>query len=269
MNRAQPITPDDVERIIGGDRAERFIRRLCAVDLDRYTADEIVNFRELANACCAACIRWGWTKEAASIYDGIQRMDAALRRRWTPECPCGRPPAKPCDAALSRIVTSTGYRIGRWCPHRVGGEGGQVGPDIAKRKVKNLDALPLVDVGRERCYGCGEQRVLEEHHLAPKERFGEAANAWPTVELCRACHMHWHEMQARCGLWLETVPGERQPCSQCGEPAEGVNWLGCAGGYLPLGLCEAHIAEWHERMRGYTWKGQGAEVDEDGDGGAP
>jgi hypothetical protein len=232
MNRAQPVTPDHVERIIGGDRAERFIRRLWAVDLDRYTADEIVNFRELANACCAACIRWGWTKEAASIYDGIQRMDAALRRRWTPECPCGRPPAKPCDAALSRIVTSTGYRIGRWCPHRVGGEGGQVGPDIAKRKLKNPDALPLVDVGREKCPGCGEQRVLEEHHHAPKDRNGEAANARPTV----ATGSRSSGNSSSCATPAESVasrrgPLGRPPSGSLAAPARG----GAIVGRLPAG----------------------------------
>jgi len=42
------------------------------------------------------------------------------------------------------------------------------------------------------CWVCQQKKATEEHHLAPKELFGEQADKWPRVMVCRGCHMEWH-----------------------------------------------------------------------------
>ena len=46
-------------------------------------------------------------------------------------------------------------------------------------------------MARRRMIVCGAEGA-ELHHWAPKEVFGQEANAWPTAFLCVACHQEWH-----------------------------------------------------------------------------
>jgi hypothetical protein len=56
-----------------------------------------------------------------------------------------------------------------------------------------LDEIPTTDdYATHTCQRCGHLGV-ELHHTAPKEIFGkEDAASFPLVELCPACHTHWH-----------------------------------------------------------------------------
>jgi hypothetical protein len=47
------------------------------------------------------------------------------------------------------------------------------------------------------CAVCGAFTVLELHHLAPREFFGDKADRWPVVEVCRSCHEEWHLLMGR------------------------------------------------------------------------
>lgn len=44
----------------------------------------------------------------------------------------------------------------------------------------------------DRCTRCGSMEGTERHHWAPRAIFGDAAEGWPTDDLCRACHIEWH-----------------------------------------------------------------------------
>jgi hypothetical protein len=57
-----------------------------------------------------------------------------------------------------------------------------------------LDALPFAEAEPlPTCTVCGVRAKLESHHLAPRELFGEEAERWPCVDVCRDCHERWHE----------------------------------------------------------------------------
>lgn len=37
-----------------------------------------------------------------------------------------------------------------------------------------------------------ESTLVERHHFAPRNTFGEQADDWPVLPLCRAHHVEWH-----------------------------------------------------------------------------
>lgn len=63
----------------------------------------------------------------------------------------------------------------------------------------DLDALPwLYDrPSPASCERCGSTDGVELHHWAPREFFGDEADAWPTGWLCTACHARWHDAMRR------------------------------------------------------------------------
>ena len=58
-------------------------------------------------------------------------------------------------------------------------------------------AMPWVESTedkREPCGVCREPALLELHHLAPREMFGDDCEKWPKVRVCRRCHECWHNV---------------------------------------------------------------------------
>lgn len=43
------------------------------------------------------------------------------------------------------------------------------------------------------CEVCGTKGTTEVHHWAPRHLFGDDADRWPTGNLCRPCHVNWHQ----------------------------------------------------------------------------
>ena len=78
----------------------------------------------------------------------------------------------------------------------------------------SVDEIPveqdLVDGVCQRCSGSG----TEVHHTSPREVFGDDADNWPLIDLCRKCHAEWHE---RMNAWA----GKRRPLGWEGiDPVE-------------------------------------------------
>lgn len=108
-----------------------------------------------------------------------------------PECPrCGQP------AELHRRRDARGNWQILWgciyCAQRVGSD------FIPRSRVADNDLwglptlTPAPPTEREQCPVCKQPSLLEEHHLAPKELFGDEADLWPQARVCRDCHERWH-----------------------------------------------------------------------------
>lgn len=94
---------------------------------------------------------------------------------------------------LARQRVASGWRTLWWCERcRRGAFGG----DSWVPNNRNVMDLPDVtaDASLEPCSVCKEAAALECHHLAPRELFGDEAEDWPTVQVCRPCHMRWHSV---------------------------------------------------------------------------
>jgi RecJ-like exonuclease len=76
---------------------------------------------------------------------------------------------------------------------------------IAASKHMTLDDIPIDKDNRcDSCAGegcnkcstpcerCGSYQHIEHHHWAPRHLFDDA-DAWPTSNLCRECHVEWHQ----------------------------------------------------------------------------
>src|SRR3972149_5633046 len=89
-----------------------------------------------------------------------------------------------------RTKSSTGFVITAWCvycdrPARPGWFDAK-----AHFSEQEMLAMPWLKSarGKENCGICGVAADLETHHLAPRALFGEEAERWPTVDVCRSCH---------------------------------------------------------------------------------
>lgn len=123
---------------------------------------------------------------------------------FPPPCPSPcetteRPGPGPCEARLHRYPLAHGSaHYGFYCvacdryPRAKG-----AGPWLARAALnatdEQLEDLPWVPTAAfGLCAVCGVTGRLELHHLAPRNVFGEEADAWPTVRVCGECHAHWH-----------------------------------------------------------------------------
>jgi hypothetical protein len=50
------------------------------------------------------------------------------------------------------------------------------------------------------CERCGRWGAVEVHHWAPQARFPDA-ELWPKAQLCRDCHVLWHQVMDREIPW--------------------------------------------------------------------
>lgn len=67
---------------------------------------------------------------------------------------------------------------------------------IPKSEVdeSKADTMPLFGkMPSDACPICGTIAKLERHHLAPRNRFGDA-EMWPQVDICARCHDRWHRI---------------------------------------------------------------------------
>lgn len=68
----------------------------------------------------------------------------------------------------------------------------------------SVDEIPIgEDLVEGVCQRCAELGI-EVHHTSPREVFGDDADNWPLIDLCRECHAEWHE---RMNAWA----GKRRP----------------------------------------------------------
>lgn len=60
----------------------------------------------------------------------------------------------------------------------------------------DLENLPLVrrNIWRKCSGPCGKISFCEENHTAPRVFFGDSAEDFPKVWLCRECHEWWHRV---------------------------------------------------------------------------
>lgn len=60
---------------------------------------------------------------------------------------------------------------------------------------KQVSDLPIKPHAWYRvCEKCHQFQLCEVHHVAPRALFGEQADEWPTLYLCRKCHEAWHSI---------------------------------------------------------------------------
>jgi hypothetical protein len=114
---------------------------------------------------------------------------------------------KPAVEFMKTSELATGFHIAAWC-HRcqrivktpvLGADGPKLhvpGHYFTPREKSVMRLLPKDDA-RRHCPVCGEQAVLENHHLAPREHFGVECERWPQIEICRTCHERWHRLMGR------------------------------------------------------------------------
>jgi len=61
----------------------------------------------------------------------------------------------------------------------------------------------------EQCPICEAEALLEEHHLGPRELFGDASDRWAKQDICRPCHERWHAVMGHpiggCAAPVETL----------------------------------------------------------------
>jgi hypothetical protein len=99
--------------------------------------------------------------------------------------------------ALRRWPTASGWQLRYHCVC------GRVSQCIAHERVRRagvrIEDLPISDPHdrlSEGCAVCGKVGPTERHHLAPRARFSREADAWPTVDVCRDCHLRWHKVMS-------------------------------------------------------------------------
>jgi len=82
----------------------------------------------------------------------------------------------------------------RWVTKEKGYAGVWIALDHPDLSNIDVDALPFLDefLRYRQCEWCGEAGLCEVHHAAPQKFFGEDAELFPMVYLCRPCHERWH-----------------------------------------------------------------------------
>jgi 5-methylcytosine-specific restriction endonuclease McrA len=100
-------------------------------------------------------------------------------------------------ARLVRKITTSGTSLIFWeCP------GGHAISRIPKwishaevKKFFDINSIPVVeDFSQDhKCAVCGKTGT-EYHHFAPRHLFGDEADKWPGVYLCRPHHTEWHTL---------------------------------------------------------------------------
>lgn len=103
-------------------------------------------------------------------------------------------------AVLSRNEANGG--IGFWCDdcrswvQKKGHDRIWFAKDHPALRDINLDEIPKIsrNIWRKCAGPCGKIAFCEENHTAPRKFFGETAEDFPKVWLCRECHNWWHRV---------------------------------------------------------------------------
>ena len=117
-------------------------------------------------------------------------------------------------ATIYRHQIGSGFHLRVWCGDHETGHAAMLNKDGGPRPFANSDErtkltlwlinhrksfldLPLWDPpyrdGTRECEVCREFTPTEVHHLAPAEVFGDMCDYWPIVNVCRKCHIEWHQ----------------------------------------------------------------------------
>ncbi len=82
----------------------------------------------------------------------------------------------------------------RWVSQAKGYRGTFVSKNHPDLTGIDLETIPFLEsfLTFRLCEWCGETRLCEAHHPAPKKLFGEIAETFPLIYLCRPCHEQWH-----------------------------------------------------------------------------
>jgi hypothetical protein len=111
------------------------------------------------------------------------------------------PPAPKCKycgglSVFSRAGGTSGFKVTAWCcacqrpamPNRIWWPKAGWTPE-------QIACMPWVEgSAKATCPVCKRVAALEQHHLSPREIFGDECDAWPTVDVCRRCHERWHDL---------------------------------------------------------------------------
>jgi len=123
-------------------------------------------------------------------------------RRRTTECAHEKP-----SVLLARLNPNGSRFVFDGCPdcHK-----NMRGGEWVPLSTPGAESAPVVEdlrVMNPVCQVCGELGT-EQHHWAPREKFGREAELWPTSWLCRGCHSHWHAVME--GRSIEVLPQEQR-----------------------------------------------------------
>lgn len=131
--------------------------------------------------------------------------DSPNANAFPPPCPSPchedeRPGPGPCQARLHRYPLAHGSaHYGFYCavcdryprPKGAGPWFSRAALNATDAQLEDLPWVPRVSFGS--CTVCTAIGPLELHHLAPRNVFGDEAEAWPTVQVCGECHTFWHQ----------------------------------------------------------------------------
>lgn len=112
----------------------------------------------------------GFTPEEHELY-GVRTRDGHVQIRVDPPLPGEKTHYKWTDPKIQKIAGATG---------------------VSRRE--EIEVLRDYAEDAPECERCGDTGGVQNHHVAPKEFFGqERAETWPQIQLCRPCHDSWHE----------------------------------------------------------------------------
>jgi hypothetical protein len=135
------------------------------------------------------------------VSEAVARFAAGFLRFW-----CG------CDDAkleIVRIVTSNRHEQFRPALHQLRASSVFQSPAPGADGFRALTASERESASTLRinsatpsaqCERCGRWGAVEVHHWAPQARFPDA-ELWPKAQLCRDCHVLWHQVMDREVPW--------------------------------------------------------------------
>lgn len=129
------------------------------------------------------------------INDAWGTFDALFADDSQEHPSCG---ATNCGGRLWRDRTANGVKVRSWCmrcqrsptPRRPFVPVRSLAPEV----VESLPEWPNEGGNDGPCAACGTVGPREVHHWAPRHLFGDAADRWPTANLCGDCHRQWHDL---------------------------------------------------------------------------
>jgi hypothetical protein len=95
-----------------------------------------------------------------------------------------------------RIAGNGSYNLLVWCVTCDRWASGAVGLHGLEGSGIGPADLPVIAdyrgvIGRCARLGC-DREAVEDHHFAPRAKFGDEADDWPRALLCREHHIEWH-----------------------------------------------------------------------------
>lgn len=258
--RVTSYDPAAIRAWVASDGGTAIAAKAAALDLDQLDLDELRG-RIDALTCARSALRfWGDQRHEHALLAQQDRLTAAAAARKRSPCSCGLADEARCERKMTRRRMATGYAIYPYCQRRGDFCGGAV------KKAPGWEDLPEVVMSwaESKCAACEALGPTESHHVAPRERFGVIeAERWPRVDVCRLCHMHWHEWEH--GHEAQAFPADEAEgglCEICNDFAKVVHrpWfegIGKAGSFVRSWVCRKCWDGYEAKMHGYVWRARG------------